>query len=246
MTMGTNGAFGYDAYDRIVRAHVDASGLVDYAGVKRDLAELRRFVDQLAATSPENAPERFAMPDERKRYYLTAYNALVLYFAAEAYPSRHALWGRLGFFKDKNIVLGRRELTLNELEHEIIRKQFVDPRIHFFLNCGAVSCPPLQARAIADGATDDELEAATRRFVNDVANVQFDAATRTLSVSKIFEWYEDDFLRYLKATRGLDEPNVADYVRLYLEEPLRTALDAEPSKPLRIEYLSYDKSLNEA
>jgi len=85
-----------------------------------------------------------------------------------------------------------------------------------------------------------------RQFIVSQANVQFDAATRTLSVSKIFEWYEDDFLRYLKATRGLDEPNVADYVRLYLEEPLRTALDAEPSKPLRIEYLSYDKSLNEA
>ncbi len=186
--MTSDTRFSFDAYDQITRAHVDGRGRVDYAGVKRDLPLLRSFVEQLGATGPDNAPDMFPSSDDRKRYYLTAYNALILYFAAEAYPSRHAIWGRLGFFKDKDIVLGGRKLTLNELEHEVIRKQFVDPRIHFFLNCGAASCPPLQARAIADGATDDELEEATKRFVNDPSNVRFDAATRTLSLSKIFGW----------------------------------------------------------
>jgi hypothetical protein len=169
----------------------------------------------------------------------------VLYFAAEAYPSRHALWGRLGFFKDKDIVLGGRKLTLNALEHEVIRKQFVDPRIHFFLNCGAASCPPLTARAIADGATDDELEDAARRFVNDPANVRFDAAARRLSLSKIFEWYAEDFLRYLTVTRGLDRPSIADYIAIYLDGADGHALAEADKSALRVDYLSYDKSLNE-
>jgi hypothetical protein len=237
--------FDYDVYDRIARTYVDARGRVDYAGVKRELGALRGFVDQLAATSPENAPDRFPTGDDRKRYYLTAYNALVLYFAAEAYPSRHALWGRLGFFKDKDIVLGGRKLTLNALEHDVIRKQFVDPRIHFFLNCGAASCPPLTARAIADGATDDELEDAARRFVNDPANVRFDAAARRLSLSKIFEWYAEDFLRYLTVTRGLDQPSIADYIAIYLDGADGHALAEADKSALRVEYLSYDKSLNE-
>lgn len=237
--------FSYDAYDRLTRAYVDERGLVDYAGLKNELGELRAFVERLAAVSPESAPDMFASSDDRKRYYMTAYNALVLYFAAEAYPSKHALWGRLGFFKDKDIVLGGRELTLNELEHGVIRKQFLDPRIHFYLNCGAASCPPLQARAIADGATEDELEQATRRFVNDPSNVRVDAANRTLYLSKVFEWYEDDFLRDLKVNRGLEAPHIADYLRRYLDEPAASELASVATDRLRVSYLSYDKDLNE-
>jgi hypothetical protein len=237
--------FSYDAYDRLTRAYVDERGLVDYAGLKNELGELRAFVERLAAVSPESAPDMFASSDDRKRYYLTAYNALVLFFAAEAYPSKHALWGRLGFFKDKDIVLGGRELTLNELEHGVIRKQFLDPRIHFYLNCGAASCPPLQARAIADGATEDELEHATRRFVNDPSNVRVDAANRTLYLSKVFEWYEEDFLRDLKVNRGLEAPHIADYLRRYLDEPAASELAGVDNGKIRISYLSYDKDLNE-
>jgi hypothetical protein len=235
--------FSYDDYDRLARQYVDDRGRVDSAGIKQELGALRGFVDRLAAVSPESAPEAFPTADDRKRYYMTAYNALVLYFAAEAYPSKHALWGRLGFFKDKDIVLGGRELTLNELEHGIIRKQFLDPRIHFYLNCGAASCPPLKARAIADGATEEELEEAARSFVNDPANVRFDAARRTLHLSKVFDWYADDFLRYLKVNRGLESPHVADYVRLYLEGPAGEELARAGA--VRVEYLDYDKGLNE-
>src|SRR5215212_10810496 len=141
--------FSYSDYDRVVSKYVDRKGRVDYAGLKKDLAALKGFTDQLAASSPENKPELFATEDDRKRYYLTAYNAYVLFHAASAYPDRHALWARLGWFKNKGIVLGGRKLTLNDLEHDIIRKKFLDPRIHFYLNCGANSCPPLKAKSIS-------------------------------------------------------------------------------------------------
>ena len=237
--------FSYAAYDRLVGKYVDGRGRVNYAGVKKELAVLKGFTDQLAATSPENKPELFSGEDERKRYYLTAYNAYVLFYAASAYPDKHALWARLGWFKNKDIVLGGQRLTLNDLEHNIIRKKFLDPRIHFYLNCGANSCPPLKAKAIAENATESELEESARSFINDPSNVRFDAATRTLYLSKIFDWYEDDFINYLKARRGLDRPHISQYVSLYLAGPGAEALARQQPSQIKVKHLDYDKGLND-
>ena len=239
------GQFSYAEYDRLVAKYVDARGRVNYAGLKQELAALQAFLDQLAAASPESKPALFANDDESKRYYLTAYNAYVLFYAAKAYPDKNALWAKLGWFKNKDIVLGGRKLTLNDLEHNIIRKRFLDPRIHFYLNCGAVSCPPLKARAIAEKATDAELEEGARAFINDPANVRFDASTRTLYLSKIFDWYEGDFLNYLRVKRGAASPQIADYIKLYLTGEPAQALARVPADQLRVKHLDYDKSLNE-
>jgi hypothetical protein len=241
----TSKGFSYADYDRLVSRYVDGRGRVDYSGVKKDLAVLKGFTDQLAATSPENMPELFAGEDERKRYYLTAYNAYVLFYAASAYPDKHALWAKLGWFKNKDIVLGGRRLTLNDLEHNIIRKKFLDPRIHFYLNCGANSCPPLKARAIAENATDLELEESARTFINDSSNVRFDAGSRTLHLSKIFDWYKDDFINYLRARRGLARPHISQYISLYLTGPAAEALAGLRPSEIRIKHLDYDKGLND-
>lgn len=237
--------FSYDQYDRLTRAYANEDGGVNYAGLKKEIAALKEFIDQLAAVSPENKPEWFPNEDERKRYYLTAYNAYILFHAVSGYPDKHALWSRLGLFKDKDIILGGRKLTLNDLEHNIIRKEFLDPRIHFALNCGARSCPPLKAGVITANATENELEEAARRFINDPANVRFDESNLTLYLSKIFDWFEGDFLNYLRAKRGLAEPHVAQYVGLYLRGSSAQVLANVPASALTIRYLDYDKGLNE-
>lgn len=237
--------FSYDEYDRLTRAYANEHSGVNYSGLKNEIAALKDFIDQLAAASPENKPEWFPNEDERKRYYLTAYNAYILFYAASAYPDKHGLWSRLGLFKNKDIILGGRKLTLNDLEHNIIRKEFFDPRIHFALNCGARSCPPLKAGVIPENATENELEEAARRFINDPANVRFDESTLTLYLSKIFDWFEGDFLSYLRVKRGLAEPHVAQYVGLYLAGSSAQALARAPASALTIKYLDYDKGLNE-
>ena len=237
--------FSYDEYDRLTRAYVDQQGDVNYPGLKKDLAALKDFIDQLAAVSPENKPEWFPNEDERKRYYLTAYNAYIVFYAVSGYPDKHSLWSKLGLFKNKDIILGGRKLTLNDLEHGIIRKEFLDPRIHFALNCGARSCPPLKAGVIAQNATENELEEAARRFINDPANVRFEESSLTLHLSKIFDWFEVDFLNYLRVKRGLASPNVGQYVALYLQGPSAQTLANAPATALTIKYLAYDKGLNE-
>ncbi|MEK6320529.1 MAG: DUF547 domain-containing protein [Acidobacteriota bacterium] len=237
--------FSYDEYDRLTRAYVNEQGAVDYAGLKKELAALKDFIEQLAAASPENKPEWFPNEDERKRYYLTAYNAYILFYAAAAYPDRHGLWSKLGWFKNKDIILGGRNLTLNDLEHNIIRKEFLDPRIYFALNCGAKSCPALKAGVIAQNATESELEEAARRFINDPANVRFDESSLTLFLSRIFDWFEGDFLNYLRVNRGVAGPHVAQYVALYLGGSSAQTLANIPPTALTINYLDYDKGLNE-
>jgi hypothetical protein len=237
--------FSYDEYDRLTRAYANEHGGVNYSGLKCEMAALKGFIDQLAAASPDNKPEWFPNEDERKRYYLTAYNAYILFHAVSAYPGRHGLWSRLGLFKDKDIILGGRKLTLNDLEHNIIRKEFLDPRIHFALNCGARSCPPLKAGVIPENATENELEEAARRFINDPANVRFDESTLTLYLSKIFDWFEGDFLSYLRVKRELAQPHVAQYVALYFESSSAETLRSTPAMALTIKYLDYDKGLNE-
>ncbi|HKP84758.1 MAG TPA: DUF547 domain-containing protein [Blastocatellia bacterium] len=245
ISQSQSGGFSYAEYDRLVSKYVDQRGRVNYAALKKELPALRAFLDQLAAASPENRAELFATDTESKRYYLTAYNACVLYFAALAYPDRHALWAKLGWFKNKDIVLGGRKLTLNDLEHNIIRKKFLDPRIHFYLNCGAKSCPPLKAKAIAEGATEAELEEAARAFINDSSNVRFDAASRTLYLSKLFDWYEDDFINYLRAARGLARPHIVEYIKLYLDGSSAEALARVSNDRIRIKHVEYDKGLND-
>lgn len=238
-------AFSYAEYDRLVGKYVDQRGRVNYAALKKEMALLKAFLDQLAASSPENKPEMFSSDGESKRYYLTAYNAYVLYYAAVAYPDKHALWAKLGWFKNKDVTLGGRKLTLNELEHNIIRKKFLDPRIHFYLNCGANSCPPLKAKAIAEGATEAELEEAARSFINDSSNVRFDANSRTLYLSKIFDWYEEDFVDYLRVKRGLSQPRIVEYIKLYLDGTGAKELARIPAEKIRVKHLDYDKGLNE-
>jgi hypothetical protein len=228
----TMDGFSYAEYDRLVSKYVDQKGRVNYAGLKKEMAALKGFTDQLARSSPENAPELFITEDEHKRYYLTAYNAYVLLYAASAYPDKHALWARLGWFKNKDIVLGGRKLTLNDLEHNIIRKNFLDPRIHFYLNCGANSCPPLRARAIARNATEAELEEAARSFINDSSNVRFDGARRTLYLSKIFDWYEDDFTNYLKVKEAIEAKAPSEAGEITYLPNSTVAIEGEPAQKL--------------
>lgn len=241
----------YAEFDRLTRAYVNEQGLVNYRGLKQELSALKSFVDQLAAVSPDSHPQLFADEPEKLRYFITAYNAWVLYVVAANYPQKDVLWGRFGGigpklkFRDQPITLGGQASSLETLEHKIIRPRFGDPRIHFYINCAAFSCPPLAQGAIAAGRTDEALNEAARRFINNQKYVRFDAATKRLELSSIFKWFSDDFLGWLQNKRSIEKPHIAHFVLVYLDGPAKEALSKIPPDQLRISYLAYDTSLNE-
>lgn len=234
----------YSEFDRLTKTHVNAQGFVNYSALQKELPALESFITQISTISPDIHPQFFADDNEKLRYYLTAYNAWVLYVVTKAYPKKDTLWGKL-LFKDKPIKLGGQDSSLDKLEHGIIRKRFADPRVHFYLNCAARSCPPLQQGAIPAGKTDEWLTDAARKFINSPKYVTFDPATKKLRISKIFDWFAEDFMSYLKAKQNQAEPHIVQYLLLYAEGELKAALQKTPLKEIKVSYFNYDRSLNE-
>jgi hypothetical protein len=231
----------YSEYDRLLRTYVDGQGRIDYAGLKKEIGALKAFVDELGALDPLSIDDA----GERLRYYLTAYNAWVLYFTVSAYPAKNEMWNFLGLFRDHDIQVGGHQSSLETLEHQIIRPQFKDPRVHFYLNCGAASCAILRPGASTEAETSALLDESAKRFINDPRHVKYDAAGKKLTISKIFDWFADDFLTYLKTKKGIADPHIAQYLLLYLDDPAREFLAKASLDEVRVKYFSYDRTPSE-
>jgi hypothetical protein len=135
---------------------------------------------------------------------------------------------------------GGRHYSLDDIEHGILRKQFSEPRIHFAVNCASASCPPLRPEPFLPDQLDEQLEQTARDFVGREENVWMRGDV--LFLSKIFDWYEEDFVRAV-ANQTPEKPTVIDYVLRYLPESVAQRIREE--KP-RIEFYNYDWSLNDA
>lgn len=237
--------------------YVTDDGRVDYArwhANERHVAALDAHLAQATAASPDSHPHRFGSggasagttsSDRAKlSYWLNLYNALVVREVLRHWPvdsvndirpgSLSFVKQGKGFFYDTTFVVGGRRMSLLDIENEIIRQRFRDPRIHFALNCGSASCPVLSRSVFVDDALDRQLDEATRTFINDQANVRVDHEARELLLSRIFDWYTEDFLR--------DEPTLVDFLLDYASADLRG--DLEKARQYDLAFLSYDWSVN--
>jgi hypothetical protein len=179
----------HSVYDALLREHV-REGLVDYAALKTD-SRLAAYIATLEAIDPAPLPQA-----ERLAYWINAYNAATLRLMADAWPVESIL--KLNGGKPWDVPVLQpcgvaQKLTLNQIEHDIIRKEFREPRIHFALVCAAVSCPPLRSEAFAAARLSTQLDEQTRAFVRDPARNRYDASAHTLRLSPIFQWYAADF-----------------------------------------------------
>lgn len=235
-------SFDLSPYARVLEAYVTPQGQVRYAALKQDPADLNAFLRQLAAVSPESRPDLFPTPAAEMAYWINAYNAFVLSAVVEAYPiesvvSVRTMFGAL-FFKRARFVAGGRRMSLDDIEHGILRRQFSDPRVHFALNCASASCPRLAPQPYRAETLEAQLDQAARAFIGREENVWMRGDV--LFLSKIFEWYREDFAR----AAGPEEPaGVVGYLLRYL--PAETAARIRQEKP-RVEFYSYDWSLNDA
>ncbi len=218
-------------------------GRVDYAALKTD-ARLGRYLAQLAATDPTT----LANEAERLAFWLNAYNAYTLQLIVDRAPAKSITEIGTGGLVVGSILkttawdirfamIGGKKYTLNEIEHEIIRRQFKDARAHFALNCASGSCPVLRTEAYEAGTLDQQLDDQGRLFVQDAAKNRFDIATKTARLSSIFKWYGGDF--------GAGDRAALLAAAKYAPEDVRRAIEAEPAA-WKIEYLAYDWSLNVA
>ncbi len=188
----------YAPLERALRRSVDSDSRVDYALLRSEPHDLQSFVEAVATASPETHPGRFPTDQHRLAYWLNAYNGLVLH-ALAAHPGVRSPLEVLpehGLFRRMTFEVGGRPLTLDQIEHDIIRSRFSDPRIHFALVCGARSCPKLWPTPFQAEQLEEQLELAAGLFFAQERNLRIDRQARAIQMSAYMGWYAEDFARH--------------------------------------------------
>lgn len=223
--------FSHDLFDQVLQKYVDSQGRVDYAGLKSDPGTLESYLDLLTV----NAPSDKATFQTGLAFWINAYNALTIKGVLDHYPTTSVRKIRLfgGFFSRIKFQVGERSYTLDNIEHDIIRYEYGDPRIHFALVCASLGCPILEKRVFVPETLEERLDNATAKFINNSEKVRLDRENRVLYLSKIFEWYAEDF----EDTHD----SVINFIAEYLPETDAAFLKKEK---VQLQYLEYDWSLN--
>ena len=178
------------AYARVLDRFVDARGEVDFAALARDRRDLDRYVRHIADTPVASLAGR----DQKLAHLINSYNTLSMYNVIEAgIPATHAGLAKVGFFINRKLLVGGERLSLYDFENDVIRP-LGEPRVHFALNCSALSCPVLPRRPFTAAALEAELERETRAFFARPENYRADAAARTVHISEILSFYAEDFV----------------------------------------------------
>lgn len=185
------GAFPFDLYDEAFAGRVTEDGLIDYAAIRDDRATFDRFLGHVAEVSPRSDPALFPTEADALAFWLNAYNGLAVRGVLDRPDLDTVDAIKVDFFYATRYRIGGEKVSLYTLENGILRQDFAEPRIHFFLNCQSWSCPPFPAEAIRPDTLDATLEAFTTAFVNDAKHVAVDGDT--VAVSAIFKWYDTDF-----------------------------------------------------
>jgi hypothetical protein len=222
--------FPYGEWDALLKKYVDGKGRVDYGAV--DGTAFDKVLAAVAASSPKKNPDKYPTANARKAYYLDAYNVLVWKNVMSRVPRpRNIDSAKVSFFYFTKFIVGGETLSLYDLENKVIRPQLEDARVHFALNCASAGCPELPAEAFTPARVDEQLSREARKFCNEKRNVDFDAATHTLELSHLFDWYKDDF--------GGTPARVIDWINHYRAEGDKLPADA------KIAYVDYDWTLND-
>jgi len=225
----------FSPWDHLLQKYVDDQGRVDYKrwqqGAITELDQWLMSVKQVDLTMLNR--------EGAIAFLINLYNALTIQQVLQNYPIQSIRPTFLGipnwlaflrFFTRKIYILNGQSLSLNAIEHNILRKKFKEPRIHFALVCASMGCPLLRSGAYGPDSLDSQLNEDAYRFINNPDKVRYEAKEQILYCSKIFKWYKADFLT--------DADSIADYVSRY---------HAEVSLPknTKIAYLPYSWNLNQ-
>ncbi|WP_196890744.1 DUF547 domain-containing protein [Aureivirga marina] len=206
-----------------LQKYVSNSGNVDYKSWKKSPQKLDVYITYLTKTSPNNWSA-----DKEKAFWINAYNAYTVKLILDNYPLNSITeikengknaW-EIPFAK-----VGGKTYTLNQIEHEILRKKFDDPRIHVGVNCASYSCPQLANYAFTEKNVNSSLEKLMKLFINDSKRNRI--ATNKAQLSEIFNWFKGDFTK---------NGTLVDYINKYSN----TKLNSNAS----ISYLQYNWNLN--
>ena len=218
----------HQQWDKLLKKYVTTDGRVNYKSLQKDKASL----DDYLKTLSNNAPQSSWSENEKKAYWINAYNAFTISLVLQHYPVKSikdiggSIYKINTAWDIKFITIGGKKYDLNNIEHRILRKEFDDPRIHFAIVCASMSCPLLRNEAYTATELNVQLESAGKAFLNDKTKNSITAGKAQLS--KYFSWYKGDFTK--KGT-------LIEFINKYSQIKL--------NENAKIDYLDYNWSLNE-
>ena len=226
-------SFDHSAFDRLLKAHV-VDGRVDYGAFAKAPA-FPGYLAQLAGAQPEALSR-----SEQLAFWINVYNAYTIQLV-NAHQERKSIRNinktlgvikAMGPWKEEMVKAGGKTLSLDFVEHEIVRKRFQEPRIHFALVCAAKSCPPLRREAYTGDRLEAQLDDQARIFIaQSPKQNRVDVEAATVHLSPIFVWFKDDF-----------GPDLGRFLARYVPDgPARRLLESGKYKTVET---TYDWSLN--
>lgn len=208
--------------DYYLKRHV-YNGLVNYKYTADNFGEMDLLHQTLGKVDLTSATV-----SEKKAFYINAYNILVIYQVAKSYPLNKPS-DKEGFFDNIYHNVAGERMTLNELEKVRMIQAYKDPRFHFVLACAAMSCPKLHNQAYMPENVEKLLDERTRVSINDANFIRLKEEAGNVEISKIFEWYAEDF------TSGGQQ--VLGFINRYRDQEIPSSYS--------VSYYTYDWLLNE-
>lgn len=221
----------------LLRKHVrytDHASTVNYQSLKTDRPKLNKYLQSLSAVSEKDF-KKFSK-NQQMAFLINAYNAFTLQLILDHMPIA-SIKKIGGWFKSPwkmefiDLLGGKRHLDW--IEHETLRKNYNEPRIHFAVNCASIGCPRLRNEAFTADQLEAQLDEQTRDFLKDKTRNRIEGGT--LFVSKIFQWFDEDFTK--------DGSTVQKFVLPYMVADAKLRQQLEKGD-LKLKYTDYDWDLN--
>lgn len=239
----TDESFNYDGYEQILNLYVNDDGLVNYEKLQENRQQLDNFNKAIGEVSSETYQN---WTDSQKLAFLiNAYNAFTLQSIIDKTPIPSSIRNIPGVWKWRKFTVVGQEKTLDNIEHDTIRKEFNEPRIHVALVCAAISCPPLRNEPYTAEKLDQQLDDQVKKFIDSPHGFNLDESQGTVYLSSIFQWYGEDWLKNYsvkdKFNGNEKERSVLNFLSNYFPSDQQKYLRQGNYK---IQYLNYDWSLN--
>jgi hypothetical protein len=219
-------AVDHSPWNTLLKRYVDENGRVAYRDLyTHDRETFAQYLAILAEAQVEGMSE-----NEEKAFWINAYNAAIVNGVLTGLTAESFL-GRKRFFSWYTLRVAGEDRSPDEIEHEILRKKFNDPRIHFTIVCASTSCPQLRREAYVSDRLDQQLDDATRGFINDPTRNRIDA--QQVALSMIFQWFAQDFVNAAGS--------VPNFVERFVDEKKKEIVEARKND---LSYLEYDWTLN--
>jgi Protein of unknown function, DUF547 len=235
--------FDYRDYAAVLKTYVNQDGLVDYSGLKANRKSLDRFNTALGNVNP--ATYKAWSASDRLAFLINAYNSITLASIIDNYPVK-SIRDISGVWKGRKFRVVSQEVTLDNIEHNTIRKQFSEPRIHFAVNCASIGCPILLNEPYTGDKLNQQLDKQVRVSLASQHHFRVDRTNNRLYLSSVFKWFGEDWEKthaQPQTIQGLNHRETAliHFIRQYVSPADQTFLQ---QGGYQISYIDWDWALN--